>query len=107
MDEKFVSAGELHHLISRQSGVRFTLAPDVEAILFEFIGGRLLDWLPGWLLRRFVKLDAIASRVSLGTLHLEIGLTEATPCLRVYLQVVNHSGLDVVLDRVTLDVWAG
>jgi hypothetical protein len=47
----------------------------VEGILLDWIGGRLLDWLPRWI----------------------VGLTEAAPVVRVWFQVENHSGLDVVL----------
>jgi hypothetical protein len=40
----------------------------VEGILLDWIGGRLLDWLPRWIVRRFVKLEAIARQVKLGLL---------------------------------------
>jgi hypothetical protein len=82
----------------------------VEGILLDWIGGRLLDWLPRWIVRRFVKLEAIARQVKLGLLStgaVTFGLTEAAPVVRVWFQVENHSGLDVVLDRIVLEVWAG
>jgi hypothetical protein len=82
----------------------------MEVILIEWLGGRLLDWLPGWLVRRFVRLDSIARQVRLqprSKSPLTFGLTEQTPAVHVWFQVENHSSIDLMLDRVVLDVWAG
>lgn len=82
----------------------------MEGILIDWLGGRLLDWFPSWLVRRFVRLDSIARQVRLlprSKTPLTFGLNEQTPAVRVWFQVENHSSIDLMLDRVVLDVWAG
>jgi len=82
----------------------------VEGILLEFLGGRLVDWLPGWLVRRFVPLASIQRQVKLlprSKSPLNFSLNEATPSVRAYFQIENHSGVDLVLDRIVTDIWAG
>jgi hypothetical protein len=84
--------------------------PEVEGILLEFLGGRLLDWLPGWLARRFVSVDSVSRQVRLlprSKTPLVFSLNEATPTVRAYFQVVNHSGVDLMLDRIVAEIWAG
>ena len=82
----------------------------MEAILLEFLGGRLLDWLPGWLVRRFVSLDSVARQVKVlprAKAPLNFSLNETTPSVRAWFQVQNHSGVNLVLDRIVTDIWAG
>ena len=69
-----------------------------------------MDWFPGWFVRRFVHLDSVVRQVKLlphSKRSITWGLTESAPAVHVWLQVVNHSGVGLVLDRVVLDVWAG
>jgi len=82
----------------------------VEHILLEFLGGRLVDWLPSWLVRRFVPLASVQRQVKVlprSRSPLNFSLNEATPTVRAYFQVENHSGVDLVLDRIITDIWAG
>lgn len=69
-----------------------------------------MDWLPGWLARRFVSLDSVARQVKLlprSKTPLVFSLNEATPTVRAYFQVQNHSGVSLVLDRIVAEIWAG
>lgn len=89
---------------------KVTLGRTVQAIFLDWLGGRLLDWFPGWFVRRFVRLDSVARQVRLlphSKRSINWGLNEQAPSVHVWLQVVNHSSVDLVLDRVVLSVWAG
>ena len=70
----------------------------------------MLDWLPGWLVRRFVPLASVQRQVKVlprSKSPLNFSLNEATPTVRAYFQIVNHSGVDLVLDRIVVEIWAG
>jgi hypothetical protein len=82
----------------------------VGGILLEFLGGRLVDWLPGWLVRWFVPIASVQRDVKLlprSKSPLNFSLNEATPTVRAYFQIVNHSGVDLILDRIVAEIWAG
>lgn len=79
-------------------------------ILLTWFGGKLLDVLPTWLLRRLVKLNEIAPQVKLelrGPSPVSISLTSAVPIINVWFEVQNHSILDLVLDRIVVDISVG
>jgi len=69
-----------------------------------------LDWLPGWLVRRFVPLTSVVRQVRLlprSKAPLNFSLNETTPTVRAWFQVENHSGIELMLDRIVSDIWAG
>jgi hypothetical protein len=64
--------------------------------------------LPAFLLRAFLKPDSVRSRVRIGLreespIHLWLGAQ--LPHIDLYFQVTNLSSLDLVLDRLLVDVW--
>lgn len=69
-----------------------------------------MDWLPGWLVRRFIPRSSVARQVKLlprAKTPVNFSLNEPTPTVFASFQVENHSGIDLTLDRVVTEVWAG
>jgi hypothetical protein len=79
-------------------------------ILLTWFGGKLLDVLPNWLLRRLVKLTQVAQQVKLdlrGPSPVSLSLSSAVPIINVWFEVQNHSVLDLTLDRIVVDISVG
>ncbi len=80
--------------------------------MFEHVASsllaKLLAKLPGWLLRRFMKPEKLASKLVLDLRSNAPGKLSdsgAVPQLELWLRITNHSAFPVVLDRVDLEVW--
>jgi len=66
--------------------------------------------LPGFLLRVLYKPDTVKSQVHIALRDNapgSVSLTSPVPSVELYFQVTNLSAIDLVLDRMLLDVWFG
>ena len=70
----------------------------------------LMEILPAFLLRAFIKPSTIASRVRLdlrGNTPIGLSLSSEVPHVDMYFDITNLSRFDLVLDRMIVDVWFG
>jgi hypothetical protein len=70
----------------------------------------LIEILPAFLLRSFIKPVTIASRVRLdlrGNTPISLSLSSEVPHIDMYFDITNLSRFDLVLDRMIVDVWFG
>jgi hypothetical protein len=66
--------------------------------------------LPGFLLRVFYNPDAVKSQVHIAlrdNVPATVSLTSPVPYVELYFQLTNLSAIDLVLDRMLVDVWFG
>ena len=66
--------------------------------------------LPGFLLRALYKPDKVKSQVHIAlrdNVPGMVSLNSPVPCVELYFQLTNLSAIDLVLDRMLLDVWFG
>lgn len=66
--------------------------------------------LPGFLLRVLYKPDTVKSQVHIAlrnNVPATISLTSPVPYVELYFQLTNLSAIDLVLDRMLVDVWFG
>jgi len=80
-----------------------------EAIV-SFIFEKVLDILPGWLARRFISSEKIVSQIEVDLRRMnpiDISFGTEIPRLNLYFRISNLSSLDVVLDRLLIDLWIG
>jgi hypothetical protein len=66
--------------------------------------------LPAFLLRVLYKPDTVKSQVHIAlrdNVPATVSLTSPVPYVELYFQVTNLSAIDLVLDRMLLDVWFG
>ena len=66
--------------------------------------------LPAFIRRAVIKPDDVSNRIHIalreeGGLHVSLG--SEIPCVDLYFQVTNLSTLDLILDRLLVDVWFG
>ena len=70
----------------------------------------LLETLPAFLLRPFIRPLTIASRVNIdlrGDTPIALSLSSEVPHLEMYFEITNLSQFDLVLDRMVVEVWFG
>jgi len=70
----------------------------------------VLGILPGWLARRFISGEKIASQIEVDLRRMnpiDISFGTEIPRLGLYFRISNLSSLDVVLDRLLIDLWIG
>ncbi len=77
-------------------------------VLASLLGERLLSILPTWLRRRFYPDGRLVRDVTLqlrGEKPIQVNHTAKPPEVWAYFEVVNHSPIEVTLDRITLFLW--
>lgn len=68
------------------------------------------SWLPAFIRRAITKPEDVSSRIHIGLREeggLHVSLGSEIPCIELYFQVTNLSTLDLILDRLLVDVWFG
>ncbi len=93
--------------------VSIMLHPEIDnlEVKYESVGSRSpLSRLPAFLLRLLVRPDKVASKVRLalhGEKPIALSLNSEVPRLDLYFEITNLSPLDLVLDRLLIDMWFG
>jgi hypothetical protein len=70
----------------------------------------VLEKLPAFLLRPFIRPSTIASKVNIdlrGDTPIGLGLSAEVPHLGMYFEITNLSQFDLILDRMVVEVWFG
>ncbi len=78
--------------------------------IFLWLIDRLVSVLPGLLLRLFYSPGKVGNDVKInlrGELPINTSLNSSVPHLDLYLEITNLSNLNLVLDRILLDLWFG
>lgn len=82
----------------------------VTQVIASFILEKMLNVVPGWLARRFISGNMIAGQIEVDLRRMnpiEISFGTEIPRLNLYFRISNLSPLDLVLDRLLIDVWVG
>lgn len=93
--------------------VSIMLHPEIAnlEVKYESVGSRSpLSRLPAFLVRLLVRPDKVASKVRLalrGEKPIALSLNSEVPRLDLYFEITNLSPLDLVLDRLLIDMWFG
>jgi len=80
----------------------------VGEILLSLVGERLLGVLPDWNRRRLNPDARLPREVTLklrGEIPIQVNVSAKPAELWVYVEVENHSPIDIVLDRIVLFLW--
>lgn len=80
------------------------------AEVFSFLFGKAIDILPGFLLRLMYSPNKIARQVRIGLRSEKPicpNLTREVPDIDLYFEVTNLSNLNLVLERLLVDLWFG
>jgi hypothetical protein len=70
----------------------------------------LIDKLPSFVVRAFLKPERVASQINIdlrGNTPIGLSLNAEVPHLEMFFDVTNLSQLDLVLDRMLVEVWFG
>lgn len=76
----------------------------------SYIIEKLVDILPRWLIRGLLSPQKIASQVELDlrrTNPIDICFGTDIPCISIYFRISNMSPVDLVLDRLLIELWVG
>jgi hypothetical protein len=79
-------------------------------MIASFIFERLLDIVPKWLARCFISSQKIANQIEIDLRRItpiNISFGTDIPSLTLYFRISNLSHVDLVLDRLLINLWVG
>ena len=78
--------------------------------IISYIFGKIVDYLPAFIQSRMFPSKKVARQIEIrlmGENYISLNLGASVPYIDLYFEIINHSYLSLVLDRLLIDFWFG